>query len=167
MSGELQLIETGGRDRYIGSMILYDLTCPDDHAFESWFRNSGAVEKLIKAGQVACPVCGSTKVRKAPMAPRIGKSSSQDVQTPAEGKNAELVAAMEKAATAINNLREVIEKNFDNVGGNFTEEARRMHYGEAKKRGIYGDASAEQTRALLDEGINVRAIPWSKRDKAN
>jgi hypothetical protein len=148
-------------------MILYDLTCPDDHAFESWFRNSGAVEKLIKAGQVACPVCGSTKVHKAPMAPRIGKSSSQDAEAPSEAKNGELVAAMEKAATAINQLREVIEKNFDNVGGKFSEEARRMHYGESKKRGIYGDASAEETRALIDEGINVRAIPWSRRDKAN
>jgi len=148
-------------------MILYDLSCPEDHRFESWFRNSGAVEKLIKAGQVACPVCGSTKVQKAPMAPRIGKSSSQEVQAPSDAKNSDLVAAMEKASLAINQLREVIEKNFENVGGKFPEEARRMHYGEAKKRGIYGDASAEETQRLVEEGINVRAIPWSRRDKAN
>ncbi len=148
-------------------MILYDLSCPEDHRFESWFRNSGAVEKLIKAGQVVCPVCGSAKVQKAPMAPRIGKSSSQEVQAPSEAKSSELVAAMEKASQAINQLREVIEKNFENVGGKFPEEARRMHYGEAKKRGIYGDASAEETQRLVDEGISVRAIPWSRRDKAN
>ena len=148
-------------------MILYDLSCPDDHRFESWFRNSGAVDKLIKAGQVVCPVCGSTKVQKAPMAPRIGKSTSQDAQAPAEAQSADLMAAMEKASQAITQLREVIEKNFDNVGGKFPEEARRMHYGEAKKRGIYGDASAEETQRLVDEGISVRAIPWSRRDKAN
>jgi hypothetical protein len=148
-------------------MILYDLSCPDDHRFESWFRNSGAVDKLIKAGQVVCPVCGSTKVQKAPMAPRIGKSTSQDAQAPAEAQSADLMAAMEKASQAITQLREVIEKNFDNVGGKFPEEARRMHYGEAKKRGIYGDASPRETQSLIDEGIEVRAVPWSRRDKAN
>ncbi len=148
-------------------MILYDLSCPEDHCFESWFRNSGAVEKLIKAGQVACPVCGSTKVQKAPMAPRIGKSSSQDAPAPTEAQSGALVEAVEKAAHAINQLREVIEKNFENVGGKFPEEARRMHYGESKKRGIYGDASAEETQKLVDEGINVRIVPGSRRDKAN
>ncbi len=146
-------------------MIVYDLTCPDEHRFESWFRNSGVVEKLIKAGQVACPTCGSTKVQKAPMAPRIGKSTSLDDM--AEGKKAELVAAMEKATEAFNQLREVIEKNFDHVGKKFPEEARRIHYGESRRRGIYGDASAEETRALLDEGIEVRVIPGTRRSDTN
>jgi hypothetical protein len=137
-------------------MILYDLSCPDDHRFESWFRNSGAVEKLIKAGQVACPVCGSTKVHKAPMAPRIGKSSGDD--TPAQaGGNKELAEAVEKAAAAFTELRKVIEKNFEPVGDKFPEEARRIHYGEAKKRGIYGDATPQETKALREEGIVWRA----------
>ena len=61
----------------------------------------------------------------------------------------------------------MIEKNFENVGGKFPEEARRMHYGESKKRGIYGDASAEETQKLVDEGINARIVPGSRRDKAN
>ncbi|MBY0509513.1 MAG: DUF1178 family protein [Rhodospirillaceae bacterium] len=151
-------------------MILYDLSCPDDHRFESWFRNSGAVEKLIKAGQVVCPVCGSKKVQKAPMAPMIGKTGiakSSDDAPHAKSENTELTAAMEKAAAAFTELRNVIEKNFDNVGDKFPEEARRIHYGEAKKRGIYGDATPKETEALREEGIEVYAIPWNKRSNAN
>lgn len=148
-------------------MILYDLTCPDEHRFESWFRNSGAVEKLIKAGQVVCPVCGSKKVQKAPMAPRIGKSSSADEAPQVKSENPELAAAMEKAAAAFTELRTVIEKNFEHVGDKFPEEARRIHYGESKKRGIYGDASKEETEALREEGIEVHAIPWSRRTSNN
>lgn len=144
-------------------MILYDLTCPDEHRFESWFRNSNVVEKLIKAGQVACPVCGSKKVHKAPMAPRIGKSSSDDAPAKTQANDTELTAAMEKAAAAFTELQKVIEKNFDHVGDKFPEEARRIHYGEAKKRGIYGNASKEDTEALREEGIEVHAIPWNKR----
>ncbi len=145
-------------------MILYDLVCPKEHRFESWFRNSGAVEKLVKAGQVVCPVCGSKKVQKAPMAPRIAKSSSDDVPTKPSGSEAELTAAMEKAAEAFSELQKIVEKNFDHVGDKFPEEARRIHYGEAKKRGIYGNASKEETDALRDEGIEVQAIPWNKRN---
>ena len=74
---------------------------------------------------------------------------------------------MEKATEAYNQLRQVIEKNFDNVGTKFPEEARRIHYGESKKRGIYGEASEDETRALQDEGIGVRAIPWTRRNNSN
>ena len=144
-------------------MILYDLTCPDEHRFESWFRNSNVVEKLIKAGQIACPVCGSKKVHKAPMAPRIGKSSSGEEKPQAKNENGELTAAMEKAAAAFTELRQVIEKNFEHVGEKFPEEARRIHYGESPKRGIYGDASKEDTDALRDEGIEVHSIPWNRQ----
>lgn len=143
-------------------MILYDLSCPEDHLFESWFRNSGAVDKLIKAGQVRCPICGSQEVRKAPMAPRIAKSSKENV--PAHKDNtAELTAAMEKATEAFTELRTAIEKNFDNVGNKFPEEARRIHYGETDPRGIYGDASKEETQELLDEGIEIFSIPSRRR----
>ena len=142
-------------------MILYDLTCPDEHRFESWFRNSGAVDKLIKAGQVTCPVCGSKKVQKAPMAPRIAKASSAEMA--AADEKGELAAAMEKVATSYNNMRESIEKNYEHVGNKFPEEARKIHYGETKKRGIYGDASQKETGELRDEGIEVHQIPWPRR----
>ena len=142
-------------------MILYDLVCPKEHRFESWFRNSNVVEKLIKAGEVACPVCGSKKVQKAPMAPRIAKSSSEEVA--AADEQSELRAAMEGATKALEDLRGVIEKNFDNVGDKFPEEARKIFYGESKPRGIYGDATPAETKALKDEGIEVQSIPWKKQ----
>lgn len=142
-------------------MILYDLTCPDEHRFESWFRNSEAGEKLMKAGQVTCPVCGSKKVAKAPMAPRLAKSSPAEMA--AADEKGELKAAMEKVATTYNNLRESIEKNYEHVGGKFPEEARKIYYGETKKRGIYGDASQKETKELQDEGIEVHQIPWPRR----
>ena len=143
-------------------MILYDLCCEKDHRFESWFRNSKAVDKLIKAGQVQCPVCGSKDVRKAPMAPRINKSAKGKVPS-VKGGNTELAAAMEKASEAVAELRAAIEKEFDNVGERFPEEARRIHYGETDPRGIYGDATKEETQELLDEGIEVFSVPSIRR----
>ncbi len=142
-------------------MILYDLTCPDEHRFDSWFRNSAAADKLIKAGQVNCPVCGSKKVHKALQAPRIAKASPSEVA--AADEKGELAAAMEKVATSYNNLRESIEKNYEHVGNKFPEEARKIHYGETKKRAIYGDASQKETADLHDEGIEVHQIPWPRR----
>lgn len=106
-------------------MILYDLNCEREHRFESWFRNSKVVERLIKAGEVACPRCGSTKVQKAPMAPRIAKSDEASQAVSAEQQ--ELEAAMDKANSALKELRDVIEKNFEHVGDKFPDEARRIH----------------------------------------
>jgi hypothetical protein len=159
-------------------MILYDLVCDNDHDFESWFRNSTAADKLLKAGQSPCPHCGSTKVRKAPMAPRLSTGAKEIVaetsekQAPAAGGGApaampaptkEVTVAMENAAKALTKLRETIEKNFEHVGEKFPDEARRIHYGEAPERAIYGDATLEEAQELSDEGIKVAAIPWPKK----
>lgn len=148
-------------------MILYDLICEKDHQFESWFRNSSAVEKLIKAKAVACPVCESTKVTKALQAPNIPKKGAiRNVPAVSKKKTADVAVAMEKMTQAINELRQTIEKNFDNVGKRFPEEARRIHYGETKERGIYGEASPQEAKDLVDEGIKVYALPLPKRKDA-
>jgi hypothetical protein len=147
-------------------MILYDLTCAKDHPFESWFRSSTAADKLIKAGSVVCPTCGSAKVHKALMAPRIAKSPDESSRSKAlvdQGRKPEVTAAMEKAEKALAEMRGVIEKNFENVGDKFPEEARRIHYGETPGRPIYGDASREESEALREEGIEVHAVPWKRR----
>ena len=157
-------------------MILYDLVCNNDHTFESWFRNSTAADKVLKAGQSPCPQCGSVKVRKAPMAPRVAKhdrgAKMLDASAanygvtplPAANKPLENVAqAMEKAAAALAELRDTIEKNFEHVGAKFPEEARRIHYGEAPERAIYGDATREDAEALRRGRHQVAAIPWPKR----
>jgi hypothetical protein len=162
-------------------MILYDLDCDRDHAFESWFKNSAAADKLLKAGQSPCPICGSVKVRKAPMAPRLGKGTTKDfgeasvpaaTSAPASAPAplappVEVAAAMEHAAEALTKLRETIEKNFENVGEKFPEEARRIHYGETEERPIYGDATLEEAQELVEEGIKVAAVPWPKRRRRN
>ena len=136
-------------------MILFDLKCPKDHVFEAWFRDGDAFESQIEAKSVCCPVCGSRKIAKAPMAPRIGKGEPIGTSSPPRQP-----ATMRHA---LRQLRQQIEENCDYVGERFPEEARRIHYGEVEKRDIYGEASDEDAQALDDEGIEVRRIPWVPR----
>jgi hypothetical protein len=124
-------------------MILYDLRCSRNHAFEGWFRDSKAYDGQRRVGRVVCPICNDRKVRKAPMAPRLAKKSSEA-----------------EALTALRQLRRQVESNCDYVGERFAEEARKIHYGETEKRGIYGEATESDSKALADEGIEVGRIPW-------
>ncbi|MEQ8733423.1 MAG: DUF1178 family protein [Rhodospirillaceae bacterium] len=155
-------------------MIVYDLVCEKDHEFESWFRNGAAFDTLSKAKDISCPICGSVKVRKAPMAPRISKSGVKDIVPPAVPEQSQvkgskglgpedMTTAMTKAVEAIKELQASIEKNFDNVGVKFPEEARKIHYGEAEARGIYGEATVEEAQELIEEGVEIAAVPWQKR----
>ena len=127
-------------------MILYDLRCKQDHGFEGWFRDSKAYESQRRSGRVVCPICGDKKVRKAPMAPRLAKSATG-------GSDAE-------ALVALRQMRQQVEANCDYVGERFAEEARKIHYGETEKRGIYGEATETDSKELADEGIEVGRIPW-------
>jgi hypothetical protein len=155
-------------------MIVYDLVCESEHEFESWFKNSSAYDTLRKSRKISCPICGSAKIRKAPMAPRISKSGMKDlspapvpdearVKVPVMSESDDMASAMTKATEAIKELQTTIEKNFDNVGVKFPEEARKMHYGEAEVRGIYGEASLEEAKELIEEGVEIAAVPWQKR----
>jgi hypothetical protein len=136
-------------------MILFDLKCAGDHVFEAWFPNNAAYEKQAKAGVVSCPDCGSRKIEKAPMAPRIGKAS----------KPAATAVATEhtEIRKQLMELRSKIEANCDYVGGKFAEEARKIHYGETERRDIYGEASDDEAKALHDEGVEFARIPWLPR----
>jgi hypothetical protein len=131
-------------------MILFALRCAHGHEFEGWFRDSSGFEAQQEAGGIACPHCGDTTVEKAVMAPRLGRSRQTKMPAlpPAEMRK------------ALIELRRQIERNCDYVGGRFAEEARRIHYGEADPRGIYGEASNEESRELADEGISFGQIPW-------
>lgn len=165
-------------------MIRYSLRCERKHAFEAWFANSADYERQKKRGLVTCPACGSASVEKAIMAPalaRSGRSRRRD-PAPAAGEqpgsepaagdaSAAAAAPEEKAPVAIvseqerelrrklKELREHLLKNADYVGPRFPEEARRMHYGEVEHRSIYGEASPEEARALLEEGIEFHPLP--------
>lgn len=133
-------------------MIKYDLTCRKDHRFEGWFASSAAYDEQSEHGEIACPVCNSRKIAKAPMAPSVAKSAVTK-----SGTKALTPAAMRAALVE---LRRHVEGNAENVGEGFAEEARAIHHGEAEDRPIYGDATAEESEALADEGINVARIPW-------
>jgi hypothetical protein len=140
-------------------MIKYDLKCDNAHIFEAWFKNSATYDVQSAAGDIVCAVCGTTSITKAPMAPSVPKKnavSKRDRATLAEKETTQAAAMM----SALKELRETVEKNFDNVGTQFAEEARKIHYGEAEIRGIYGHATAEESNELREEGVEISEIPW-------
>ena len=156
-------------------MIRYALACEKGHAFESWFQDSAAYDKQAKRGLVNCPHCGSAKVEKAIMAPRLAGSRKRaaPAEVPAESPAATPAPekAQEKAPVAIispqeqefraklKELRDHLTKNADHVGAKFPEEARKMHYGETEHRSIYGEATPEDAKALAEEGIEFHPLP--------
>ena len=153
-------------------MILFDLKCGKGHVFEAWFRDGTAAEKQLAGRKVACPACGSAKVQKAPMAPRIGKGQRKGAPAPeskapeapvGEGgalMSKEMAAKAAELRRELGELRSKIEANCDYVGGRFAEEARKIHYGETEARGIYGETSDKEARELHEEGVEFAKIPW-------
>jgi hypothetical protein len=153
-------------------MIHYALICEKGHDFESWFQDSAAFDKQAKRGLVTCPHCGSAKVEKAIMAPRLAsaKKRKAPTETPAPAAPSP-EKAQEKATVAmispqehefrakLKELREHLTKNADNVGQKFPEEARKMHYGEIEHRSIYGEASPQDAKELAEEGIEFHPLP--------
>ena len=146
-------------------MIVYQLRCSNGHEFEAWFRDSGTYDKQVKDGDVACPQCGDMHVCKALMAPNITPSRKRVSVPPEERDRSERRAreVAEKILEAVGNIRSHVEKNFDNVGNEFAEEAKRIHYGEAEERGIYGNATDEEADELDDEGIEFYRLPPAGR----
>jgi hypothetical protein len=156
-------------------MIHYDLKCGEDHAFDGWFKDSAAFERLAKRGLVECPHCGDTKVERALMRPAVPKKGNAMVPVPAapqpqppapqqQQQTAMAGAPMPAQMRAmLQKMRAEVEKHCDYVGPQFAEEARKMHRGESDKRGIYGETSPEQAEALADEGIEISRIPWVPR----
>jgi hypothetical protein len=153
-------------------MILYRLRCSKGHEFESWFKDSKSYERQEKKSLIGCAVCGDAKVARAVMSPRIGKKGNQTVepeavapappaapppdQQQAQQKVAALARHMPKELReALLKVRAEVEKNCEHVGPKFAEEARKIHYGESDKRGIYGETS--------DEDIEFGRLPWIPR----
>ncbi len=147
-------------------MIRYALICDNKHRFEVWFGNSADYDRQRKRKLVTCPACGSAKVEKAIMAPaisRAGKRKAPIANEPAPAPSAEPVAMIspqeQEFRTKLKDLREHLLKNADNVGKQFPEEARKMHYGEIEHRSIYGEASPDEAKELHEEGIEFHPIP--------
>lgn len=140
-------------------MIKFSLICDQDHEFEAWFRSNDDFDRQKKRAFVECPACGSTKVGKALMAPAV--STGRKRETVALALNAEQrqVLAQMKA------LAEKVKESADYVGDKFAEEARKIHFGETEARGIYGEASVDEAKALAEDGVPFMPLPVLPEDR--
>ena len=138
-------------------MIVFNLKCKScEYVFEVWFSSSNDYNKQLKKKLIQCPNCNSSSISKSLMAPNLSSKSNK------------LISKQKK--TVINNIKKykkIIEKNFDYVGDNFTEEAKKIKYGESEERPIYGEASLEQTKELIEEDISFAPLPWGPTKKTN
>ncbi|MEM8770776.1 MAG: DUF1178 family protein [Pseudomonadota bacterium] len=141
-------------------MIKYQLQCDADHEFEGWFRDSADYDAQAEDGLISCPTCGGDKVRKAVMSPAVARSRPSGERR--------LSQISKEMAEAAGRARAYVEKNFDYVGKDFSEEARKIHYGETEHRQIYGEASGKEVKDLVEEGVPVAPVPGPqpKTDKA-
>jgi len=156
-------------------MILYRLRCSKGHEFESWFKDSKSYERQEKKSLIGCALCGDAKVARAIMSPRIGKGGEKveteapaPTPTPAPSAEQQKVAALarhmpKELREALLKVRAEVEKSCEHVGDRFAEEARKIHYGESDKRGIYGETTDEEATALAEEGIEFGRLPWIPR----
>ena len=134
-------------------MIVFNLNCSDcNFSFEGWFENTKDYNRQIKNDLVTCPNCNSIQIKKGLMAPNVAKKS-----------NTKISKRNKSIASNVNKIKKIIEKEFDYVGDKFTEEAKKIKYGEVKERAIYGEASIEQTKELIDEDIDVLPLPFSTK----
>ena len=138
-------------------MIVYNLCCSTcNMTFEGWFESSNDYMKQKRQKILSCPSCNSLKIEKALMAPNLNKKSNS--------KNQKIKKTI---ASNISKLKKIVEKNFDYVGDNFSEEAKKIKYGESKDRSIYGEATIEQTKELIEEDISITPLPFQSNKKNN
>lgn len=136
-------------------MIKFSLICDQEHGFEIWFGSSDEYDKQKKRKLLSCPSCGSSKIQKALMRPSVSTARKKDQMMQISNVQKAQKELMEK----VRQLRDEVVKNGENVGQRFPEEARKIHYGEAEARGIFGSASVEDAKELIDEGIEVMPLP--------
>lgn len=138
-------------------MIQYTLTCEASHRFDAWFRNGQAYDDQAARGILTCPICNSSKIEKALMAPAIstkreGAPEKQVALSAGHPERAQLLAAMRT-------LKQKLTADADYVGDKFAEEARKIHFNETEERGIYGEATRDEVASLIDDGIDFMPLP--------
>ncbi len=138
-------------------MIVFNLICNEcDYPFEGWFDNTLAFNNQKKNKLINCPNCESSNIKKTLVAPNISKKS-----------NSKKIKNKKTLASNINKIKKIVEENFDYVGEKFTEEAKKIKYGESNDRPIYGEATVEQTKELIDEDISITPLPFQSNKKTN
>lgn len=155
-------------------MIKYSLRCTKGHAFEAWFTNSAACDKQLKRDLVACPRCGDTKIEKGMMAPNVSprtrkKGGGDERAAPAKPVPAASPTAMPPQVPAeildlMRKVRAEVVAKADYVGPRFAEEARKIHHEETPARGIYGEATAEEAKSLVEDGVEFYPLPRLPED---
>lgn len=159
-------------------MIRFTLNCDHDHSFEGWFRNNDDFDMQSQRNLVECPVCGSAKVGKALMAPAVSTGRAKDARKqkpqaqpqPVDDDSQEVVTLAQGSAQrdAMKQLRELTLKmrsSSEYVGDRFADEARAIHDGDKAQRNIYGEATVEEARSLMDDGIDFMPIPVFPEDQ--
>jgi hypothetical protein len=145
-------------------MIRYDLHCEKGHEFDAWFSNSDAYDKQVKRQLVECIVCGSVKIEKQIMAPGIPSKSNTKMDVARPMVTGPVDPRAQVMMHMMREFRAHVEKNTENVGDNFAEEARKIHYKEKEARGIMGNATPVEAQELLEEGIEVHPLPILPED---
>lgn len=141
-------------------MKVLNLQCGQAHAFEGWFASEDDFRDQLSRGLVECPLCGDAHVAKLPSAPRLNLGAAQPQA--AAPKQEVMSAPNPQLQAAWMELVKKVMSSTEDVGERFAEEARKIHYGETEERGIRGQASREETQALLEEGIGVLPLPIPK-----
>jgi hypothetical protein len=143
-------------------VIIFDLKCaPRGHVFEAWFASSSAFDEQRGRGLVACPLCGSAEVAKAPMAPAVGAKGNSTPLSPSPeslfaGAPAEVKTMLATAAA----LQKTLLEGSESVGARFASEARAIHLGEADPRPIHGEATRAEAASLIEDGVAIAALPF-------
>ncbi|MBB4238618.1 MULTISPECIES: DUF1178 family protein [Rhizobium] len=140
-------------------MIRYSLTCDNAHEFEGWFSESADFDRQVATGFLTCPVCHSAAVSKLLMAPSVSTARKKD-----ERQTLAMDAMRQEALQKLKEAVAAVKANSEDVGAKFPEEARKIHYGEADARGIIGQATVDEAQALVEEGIEIAAIPVLPED---
>jgi hypothetical protein len=165
-------------------MILFDIKCSDGHIFEAWFQNNDTYEKQVENHMIECPLCGCTKISKSLMAPNIASTSTSEkvgleelninadqhrvmvsAHSPDDNQvsSEDVKRALDHMHNTMAKFRRQVEKSCEYVGNNFAEEARKIHYGDSEKRGIYGETTIRETEELIEEGIDILPVPGSDK----
>ncbi|ARO25820.1 DUF1178 domain-containing protein [Rhizobium sp. S9] len=140
-------------------MIRYSLTCDNAHEFEGWFSESADFDRQVASGSLTCPVCHSAAISKLLMAPSVSTARKKD-----ERQTLAMDAMRREALQKLKEAVAAVKANSEDVGTKFPEEARKIHYGEADARGIIGQATVDEAQALVEEGIEIAAIPVLPED---
>ena len=140
-------------------MIRFSLHRDTGHEFEAWFRNNDDFDAQLQRGLVSCPSCGSVRIGKALMAPSVSTARKREKMALAAG------AQQKRMAAQLRELTEKMRANADYVGDKFAEEARKIHFGETEARGIYGEATSDEVKSLVEDGVEFMPIPALPDDR--